>query len=389
MTSNVQLRTRIVLQACVVCCVVFLLAGFCFSQPSISLSPASGPPTSSLRVSGSGFAPYAKIDIYFDTQDGALAVADRSGSFSQIAITTPASALPGKHWVSAVQCSGQAGAQTPFLVHTHWGQFHRYNMLRWNWTENVIGVNNVAKLQLKWSYNVGASTSSPAVEDGVVYAGSYSGMLYAFNASTGAVLWTYQTANNGTNYASPAVNNKKVFFGSIDGLVYALDARTGAKLWSYQTGGAIYSSPSVIDAVVYIGSNDGNLYVLNANTGALLWKSSTGGAVASTPAVADGAVYFGSNDGNVYALNASTGAKLWSYHVGGNYTPDLFTQSPAVANGLVYVGSGDADYVYALNASTGAEVWSQYIGAGFNPISSPAIAHGCFTSDRATATCTR
>ncbi len=374
MTCNVQLRTRIVMQACVVCCIVFLLAGFCFGQPSISLSPASGPPTTSLRVSGSGFAPYAKIDIYFDTQDGALVVADRTGSFSQIAVAAPASALPGEHWVSAVQRSGQAGAQTPFLVHTHWGQFHRYNMRRWNWTENVIGVNNVAKLQLKWSYNIGASNSSPAVEDGVVYAGSWSGLLYAFNTSTGALLWSYQTASNGQNDTSPAVNNKKVFFGSIDGLVYALDARTGAKLWSYQTGGAILSSPSVIDGVVYIGSNDGNLYVLNADTGALLWKYSTGGEVSGSPAVANGTVYFESEDGNVYALNASTGAKLWSYYVGGNYF--LWTSSPVVANGLVYVGAGDTFNFYALNASTGSLVWSQFIGTGNVETSSPAIAHG-------------
>jgi len=376
MRNDAEHRIRTVMQAIVVCIVVLLLTGFCFSQPSISLAPASGPPTTSLRVSGSGFAPYAKIDIYFDTTDGALAVANGSGSFSQIAVVAPVSARPGKHWVSAVQRSGQIGAQTPFSIQTAWSQFHRHNMIRRNWYENVLGVDNVANLQLKWSYDVGFTSSSPVVQDGVVYTGTYNGLLYAFDASTGAVLWTYQTASGGASYASPAINNKKVYYGSLDGNVYALNASTGAKVWSYLTGGAVYSSPTVISGVAYIGSNDGNLYALNSSTGALLWKYATGGAVASTPAVADGVVYFGSNDGNAYALNASSGAKLWSYYVGGNYTPDLFTQSPAVDNGLVYVGSGDADYLYALNASTGAKVWSQYIGSGFTPISSPAIALG-------------
>jgi hypothetical protein len=75
---------------------ILFLAGSCFSQPAISVSPTDGPPTTSLLVSGSGFAPNAKIDVYFGTQDEAVAMTNGAGSFSQIAIPAPASALPGE-----------------------------------------------------------------------------------------------------------------------------------------------------------------------------------------------------------------------------------------------------------------------------------------------------
>jgi eukaryotic-like serine/threonine-protein kinase len=142
--------------------------------------------------------------------------------------------------------------------------------------------------------------------------------------------------------SSPAVANGVVYFGSND--VYALDASTGALLWSYAMGGWVSSSPAVANGVVYAVGFLGNLYALNATTGALLWSDVTA-AEESSPAVANGVVSVGGGDG-VYALNASTGAKLWSYaNVGGQ-------SSPAVANGVVYVGSDDNN-VYALNALTG------------------------------------
>ena len=60
------------------------------------------------------------------------------------------------------------------------------------------------------------------------------------------------------------------------GGLYALNASTGALLWSYNTEGQARSSPAVANGVVYVGSLDNNVYALNASTGALLWKYTTG-----------------------------------------------------------------------------------------------------------------
>ena len=199
-----------------------------------------------------------------------------------------------------------------------WAEFHRYNMWRWNRCEKVLNVHNVGSLGLKWRYDpdYGGVSTAPAVANGVVYVGTDNGSVFALDARTGTVLWSYTTA--GFVQSSPAVANGVVYFGSADNNVYALNASTGAKLWSYATGSGwpVTSSPAVANGVVYVGSDDHNVYALNATTGALLWSYTTGGCVDSSPAVANGVVYVGSDDHNVYALNASTGAKLWSYTTG-------------------------------------------------------------------------
>jgi glucose dehydrogenase len=147
--------------------------------------------------------------------------------------------------------------------------------------------------------------SSPAVLNGVVYAGSDGSNIYALNATTGAFVWNYPTGSSVES--SPAVANGVVYVGSFwDGTVYALNATTGAFVWSYAPGGAVFSSPAVVNGVVYVGSADNNLYTLNATSGAKLWNYTTGGSVYSSPAVANGVVYVGSQDHNLYALGNST-----------------------------------------------------------------------------------
>jgi hypothetical protein len=297
---------------------VVLLGGVCFAQPAVTLSVPAGPPGSDLSVSGSGFPASTAVNIYFDTTDLALTVTNSSGSFSGVKIQVPASALPGRNWVTgAVALVTGDAAQAPFNVRTNWAQFHfASSHSGLNPRENVLNRSTAPALGLRWSYLAGnAVYSSPAVADGAIYVGSDDGNVDALNAGTGALVWQFATA--GAVTSSPAVANGMVFAASEDGNVYALDSSRGSKLWQFTTGAAVDSSPAVANGVVYIGSEDNNVYALNAGTGALLWQFATGAAVYSAPAVANGVVYVGSDDNNVYALNAGTGAMLWSFTAGG------------------------------------------------------------------------
>lgn len=409
MIKHPRFLTRSGLRPFVIGLFVLVVAGICFSKSTISLSTASGPPTITLKVSGNGFAPHSKVDVYFDVCDQSEAVTDGSGSFSRIAIQAPASALPGKHWVSAVERSSGVSSRASFTVQSDWAEFHKQNMMRWNGVETVLKVRNVGRLEEKWTtYTGGGVYTAPAVANGVVYVGS-SNSFYALDSTTGVTLWTFPV---GSLYSSPAVVGGVVYFGANapGNAVYALDASSGTLLWTYAMGDEVESPPTVVNGVVYIGGPKGNVYALNAktgsvqwisatgadsgpfsspavlnglvylgsgnnvyalntNTGVLKWKYATGDLVVSSPAVANGVVYIGSYDRSLYALNAKTGAKLWSYSTG-----DIVWSSPAVANGTVYVGSGDSS-VYALNASTGALRWS-YLTPKGGIYSSPAVANG-------------
>jgi outer membrane protein assembly factor BamB len=312
----------------------FLLAVAASGAPSLSLSSASGPPTTNLTVSGTGFAADALIDVYFGTTDMALEVSGPKGGFS-IGLQVPAAAQPGTYWVRAVTRTSGAAAHQSFLVRTDWAEFgFTPKGKRNNPYENVLKSSTVASMDIDWQFLAGAEIySSPAVANGVVYVGSADGKVYALNANTRTQLSSFTTGN--AVLSQPAVANGVVYVGSDDKNVYALNASTGVKLWSAFVGGNVFST-TVANGVVYVGSSDSNVYALNASTGAALWSFATRDAVISSPAVANGVVYVGSRDNFVYALNAITGAKLWSFATGGDVI-----SSPAVANGVVYVGSLD------------------------------------------------
>jgi outer membrane protein assembly factor BamB len=122
--------------------------------------------------------------------------------------------------------------------------------------------------------------SSPAVAHGTVYIGS-GASLYAFDAAgetlcsgnpkTCRPLWAAPTA--GGVEGSPAVANGVLYAGAFDGRLYAFDAagetgcsgskrrRTCAPLWtSANFGFAVQSSPAIANGNLYVGIGD-SLYV--------------------------------------------------------------------------------------------------------------------------------
>src|SRR5438067_9444082 len=84
----------------------------------VTLSLLAGPPTTVVTVSGTGFAANEGVDVFFDTTDAALAGTDSTGAFSGVAITVPAGALPGKHWVSVEGRHSGLFVQKAFTVRT-------------------------------------------------------------------------------------------------------------------------------------------------------------------------------------------------------------------------------------------------------------------------------
>lgn len=349
---------------------VLLFGSPALAGATVTLNTTSGHPASNVSVSGSGFIPNEAIDIYFDLTDELLVFSDGSGNISKRPFTVPANALPGQHWISAVGRTSGDGNQAQFTVRTNWLEYgFNPKGRRYNAWENVISPSNVNQLDVAWTaYGGGQVNSSPAYYGGNVYVGSTSGTMYAFNASTGAVVWTNSAAQDEINLSSPAVGSNIVYVGSWDHHLYAFNTSTGALVWSAATGGMIESSPAVNNNIVYVGSLDGKVYAFNATTGAGVWTATTGGPVYSSPAVANGYVYVGSDDKKMYAFNASTGAQIWTFPTGG-----VIRYAPAVADGRVLFASDDGD-LYAVKATSGAAAW--LVNLAESAASAPAVANG-------------
>jgi outer membrane protein assembly factor BamB/tRNA A-37 threonylcarbamoyl transferase component Bud32 len=229
-------------------------------------------------------------------------------------------------------------------------------------TSTIVGSEVMALWRFRCEDEV---RSSPAVHQGIVYAGAYDNNLYAIKADNGEFLWKYAT--EGGIASSPCVYEGRVFFGSSDRLLYALNAETGRISWTCPTQGSLWSSPKAAFDHVFFGSDDRHLYAANIHSGRVAWKYETDGKVRSSPAVGSDAIYAGCEGGVVYAVDIS-GQLRWRFRARRGVT-----SSPAITKDTVYIGCQDW-YVYGLDIRSGYPIWRYRTGGPV--VSSPAVDEG-------------
>jgi polyvinyl alcohol dehydrogenase (cytochrome) len=81
------------------------------------------------------------------------------------------------------------------------------------------------------------------------------GSWSALDVATGKILW--QTADptpGAIDRGSVSVANGVVYAGSNSGQMYALNATTGNILWNFESGGSVIDAPSIVDGVLFWGS---------------------------------------------------------------------------------------------------------------------------------------
>jgi polyvinyl alcohol dehydrogenase (cytochrome) len=172
-------------------------------------------------------------------------------------------------------------------------------------------------------YDFGSAPNEIVYLDGweiktLIGAGQKSGIYYALNPDTGALVWQNQvgpgSSLGGMEWGS-ATDGQRIYVaisdlyaipygtkGSIHaGSWSALDPATGKILWQVaDPNGAIDLSPmAVANGVVYAGSMAGSptaptMFALNAATGKVIWQYASGGSVISGATIVGDMVYWGS-----------------------------------------------------------------------------------------------
>jgi polyvinyl alcohol dehydrogenase (cytochrome) len=148
--------------------------------------------------------------------------------------------------------------------------------------------------------------------------------------------WVFSTAASGDDSAfesTPVVDGGCAFVGSSSGVVYAIDASSGALVWKRQLsasspgeGGTIVGAAAVSgNAVIWLVDQSGGPYAiaLDRSTGSVLWQSApvvsaAGYYTNASPIVANGLVAFGfssaegdpNGQGGFALLDAATGQVL-------------------------------------------------------------------------------
>lgn len=180
------------------------------------------------------------------------------------------------------------------------------------------------------------------------------------NASQLGLAWYFQTdSEQGTEEANPIVANGTMYVTTAWDLLYALDARTGKLKWSWD--------PKIGHMNFPRGSANNPDRV---RTGPSLCCGPGNRGVA----VYDGKVYIGTLDSRLVALDAETGKVVWEVATADKNSDYSITGAPRVIRGNVVIGNGGGEYnvrgyVTAYNAETGKEAWRFYTVPAFPPAS--------------------
>ena len=240
-----------------------------------------------------------------------------------------------------------------------------------------IAPGDVPRLRLKWAFgipNTEQSRSQPAVVGGRLFMGSQSGAVYALDAKTGCLHWTFDAATWVRTAISvgPIPGGYAIYFTDAAAKAYAVDAQTGQLIWSHQVdehpAARGTGSPTLHEGVLYVplsgvseetaaSSPDyecctfrGSLTALDAATGAVIWKTYTLPEPEPRGTSSTGRPLWG-----------PSGSPIWS-------APTIDSERgliyAATGNGYADPGLGTSDSIIAFALETGEIEWvNQVMGS--------------------------
>ena len=222
------------------------------------------------------------------------------------------------------------------------------------WQKNLLRyTDQEANMTPLVSGNVLSFASCNVTKQSSGFPGCY---LYAFNANTGAELWHVPITN--AIQVTPAIMDGVIYAGAVDGTVYALNEQTGTQLWAVRVGGTIgqlLSSAGIV--YIEIRNADGqtsHMEALDAATHRILWGQNNSNTV------------FGSREQPASLVSLDTAMPLVQ-----RLPATAFSGGPAdnpfvLDGGLIYIHSG-SNIVDAFSASDGSQV-TEYSVPGVDSI---------------------
>ncbi len=149
-------------------------------------------------------------------------------------------------------------------------------------------------LKKQWTQSLGGQVSYPLVANNTVYVTAAAttpngSELYALDLKTGKTLWKVAIAGD-FNWSNATYDRGAVFVFNDEGVLMAFDAKSGAQLWSKNMPSSTFSPPTASGGSVFVGGGFGGWVVsVDEKTGAIQWESPVGGGT-SSPAIGSGSV---------------------------------------------------------------------------------------------------
>lgn len=241
------------------------------------------------------------------------------------------------------------------------------------WSATVTGANPRARL-----------AASPVVSDGRLYVVDTTARVTAFDANSGAQIWSNALEIEGDGKSSRfgggvSATSSNVFATNGVGDVAALAADTGALVWKKRPAGPLRGSPTLSNGNVYVMTQDNQIYALRQTDGEPQWNEA--GPVAASgifgvgaPAAAQGTVIAGYSSGELAAYRYENGRSLWSDTLSRTAmstsvsTLTDIDADPVIDRGRVFaLGKGGRMASYEL--VSGQRIWEINIAGISTPVS--------------------
>lgn len=240
-----------------------------------------------------------------------------------------------------------------------------------------------------WTASIGEGSSAtarlasgPVVAGGRVYTIDTTATVRAFNAQTGAPVWSARITKDREKRdvafgGGVAFGDGRIYATSGYGVAAAFDANTGQQVWRSDLGTPLRGAPAVDGGRVYVLTSDNQLFALGAADGKTQWDSTgtveqTGLLGIASPAIAQDTIVVGFSSGELNALRVENGRTVWQdalARTGRTTALAALTDidaSPVVDRGRVFA-IGHGGRMAALELATGQRVWERNLAGTSMP----------------------
>jgi outer membrane protein assembly factor BamB len=217
--------------------------------------------------------------------------------------------------------------------------------------------------------------STPALHQGTLYTMGISGIVSAYDAQTGKLLWRKEFSKNykstsplyGTSMSPLADSGLLIVHvgGYNHGALMALDARTGKEQWSWGEDGPGHASPIVVELAgtrQVVTQTQRYLVGVAVRDGRLLWKvpfTTDYDQNTITPVLYQGTLLFSGYAKGIFALRINKEKDQWSAQkLWENPNESMYMSSPVVSGDRLFGFSHtQKGHFVSLDPRSGATLW--------------------------------
>lgn len=177
------------------------------------------------------------------------------------------------------------------------------------------------------------------VFEGVIYASSDTGILYAFDQSY-SILWRYRTD---AAIGAPAVCYDNIYFTSSSGSIYCIDNK-GLLNWKIKIADIVRHPICIFDGKVFVIGDYTGIYAINPLTGNIIWKKDVDAGELLPPAFHEDFMLIVNQTDRVSAINIQRPETKWAITL-----EAIPSTPPIICHNTVFIGTEDGLIAYDLS----------------------------------------